>query len=186
MRSTKYIIGFAATICLVCGIVVAGSAESLKERQEINKQLDQKKKVLGVVSLYEAGEEITPAEIDKRFGDNIQAKLVDLSTGQYVDVSADELAAFDQRKARQDPARSQLADANPAQVARVPNQALVYLKLKGDKVDKLVLPIEGKGLWSTLYGYIALESDTNTIAGITFYEHAETPGLGGEVENPSW
>jgi hypothetical protein len=65
MRSTKYIIGFAATVCLVCGIVVAGSAESLKERQEINKQLDQKKKVLGVVSLYDSGEEITPDEIDK-------------------------------------------------------------------------------------------------------------------------
>jgi len=186
MRSTKYIIGFAAVVCLVCGIVVAGSAESLKERQEINKQLDQKKKVLGVVSLYSAGEVVTPDEIDKRFADNIQAKLVDLSTGQYVDVPAEELATFDQRKARQDPARSQVAQANKAQVARVPNQALVYLKLTDGKVEKLVLPIEGKGLWSTLYGYIALESDTNTIAGITFYEHGETPGLGGEVDNPSW
>ena len=186
MRSTKYIIGFAAVVCLVCGIVVAGSAESLKERQEINKQLDQKKKVLGVVSLYSAGEVVTPDEIDKRFADNIQAKLVDFSTGQYVDVSAEELATFDQRKARQDPARSKAAEANKAQVARVPNQALVYLKLTDGKVEKLVLPIEGKGLWSTLYGYIALESDTTTIAGITFYEHGETPGLGGEVDNPSW
>ena len=186
MRSTQYIIGFAAIVCLVCGIVVAGSAESLKERQEINKQLDQKKKVLGVVSLYESGEEVSPEEIDKRFADNIQAKLVDLSTGQYVDISAGELASFDQRKARQDPARSQAADANPAQVARVPNKALVDLKLKEGKVDKLVLPIEGKGLWSTLYGYIALEADTNTIAGITFYEHGETPGLGGEIDNPNW
>jgi Na+-transporting NADH:ubiquinone oxidoreductase subunit C len=186
MRSTQYIIGFAAIVCLVCGIVVAGSAESLKERQEINKQLDQKKKVLGVVSLYESGQVISPEQIDQLFADNIQAKLVDLATGQYVDISPDELASFDQRKARQDPARSQLAEANPAQVARVPNQALVYLKMKGGQVDKLVLPIEGKGLWSTLYGYIALESDTNTIAGITFYEHGETPGLGGEVENPNW
>ena len=186
MRSTQYIIGFAAAVCLVCGIVVAGSAESLRERQEVNQQLDKKKKVLGVVSLYESGEEITPDEIDKRFADNIEAKLVDLGTGQYVDVSAEELAAFDQRKARQDPARSQAAGSNAAQVARVPNQALVFLKLKDGKVDQLVLPIEGKGLWSTLYGYIALESDTNTIAGITFYEHGETPGLGGEVENPSW
>ena len=186
MRSTQYIIGFAAAICLVCGIVVAGSAESLKERQEINKQLDQKKKVLGVVSLYEAGEELTPDQINQRFADNIQAKLVDLATGQYVDASAEDIAAFDQRKARQDPARSAAAEANAAQVARVPNQALVYLKVKDGAVQNLVLPIEGKGLWSTLYGYLALESDTNTIAGITFYEHGETPGLGGEVENPNW
>lgn len=186
MRSTQYIIGFAALVCLVCGVVVAGSYESLKERQQINAQLDKKKKVLGVVSLYTAGEEITPEEIDKRFADNIQAKLVDLSTGQYADVTDEEIAAFDQRKARQDPARSKAADANQAQVARVPNEALVYLKVENGEIDQLVLPIEGKGLWSTLYGFIALESDTNTIAGITFYEHGETPGLGGEVENPSW
>ncbi len=186
MRSTKYIIGFAAIVCLVCSVVVAGSAVSLKDRQTINKQLDQKKKVLGVVSLYEAGEVITPEEINKRFADNIEAKLVDLKTGTYVDASADELANFDQKKARQDPERSQAAASNSAQVARVPNHALVYLKKKGGKVEKIVLPIEGKGLWSTLYGYIALESDTNTIAGITFYDHGETPGLGGEIENAAW
>ena len=120
MRSTQYIIGFAALVCLVCGVVVAGSYESLKERQQVNAQLDKKKKVLGVVSLYTAGEEITPEEIDKRFADNIQAKLVDLSTGQYADVTAEEIAAFDQRKARQDPARSKAAGSNQAQVARVP------------------------------------------------------------------
>jgi len=165
---------------------VSGSAVSLKERQTINKQLDQKKKVLGVVSLYEAGEDITPDEINKRFADNIEARLVDLQTGNYVDVTEEELANFDQRKARQDPARSAAADKNAAQVARVPNQALVYLLMKGDAVEKLVLPVEGKGLWSTLYGYVALESDTNTIAGLTFYEHGETPGLGGEVDNPNW
>jgi Na+-transporting NADH:ubiquinone oxidoreductase subunit C len=186
MRSTKYIIGFAALVCLVCSVVVAGSAVTLKERQTINKQLDQKKKVLGVVGLYTSGEEITPEEINKRFAENIEAKLVDLESGTYVEVSAEELANFDQRKARQDPARSKSVASNPAQVARVPNRVLVYLGLRHGKVDKLVLPIEGKGLWSTLYGFIALESDTNTIAGLTFYEHGETPGLGGEIENPAW
>jgi Na+-transporting NADH:ubiquinone oxidoreductase subunit C len=186
MRSTKYILGFAAIVCLVCSVVVSGSAVSLKDLQTINKQLDQKKKVLGVVSLYESGEEITPEEINKRFADNIVAKLVDLETGTYVDASEEELALFDQRKARQNPESSKVADDNAAKVGRVPNHALIYLKTKGGKVENLILPIEGKGLWSTLYGYIALESDINTIAGITFYEHGETPGLGGEIENPSW
>lgn len=186
MRSTKYTLGFAAIVCLVCSVVVSGAAVSLKDLQTINKQLDQKKKVLGVVSLYEAGEEITPEEINQRFADNIVAKLVDLETGTYVETSEEELANFDQRKARQDVDSSKVARDNPAKVGRVPNHALVYLKTKDGKVEKLVLPIEGKGLWSTLYGYIALESDTNTIAGITFYEHGETPGLGGEIENASW
>ena len=141
MRSTKYIIGFAAVICLVCSVIVSGSAVSLKERQTINKQLDQKKKVLGVVGLYDSSEAITPDEINSRFADSIQARLVDLSEGNYVDISAEELAKYDQRKARQDPARSSAADSNDAQVARVPNQALVYLFMKDDEVQKLVLPV---------------------------------------------
>jgi Na+-transporting NADH:ubiquinone oxidoreductase subunit C len=186
MRSTKYILTFAAIVCLVCSVVVSGSAVTLKERQTINKQLDQKKKVLGVVDLYTSGEVLTPDEINKRFADNMVAKLVDLSSGTYVEATEDELNNFDQRKARQDVSKSSLAPANSAKVARVPNHVLVYLQTKDGKVDKLVLPVEGKGLWSTLYGFIALESDTNTIAGITFYEHGETPGLGGEIENPNW
>jgi Na+-transporting NADH:ubiquinone oxidoreductase subunit C len=186
MRSTKYIIGFAAIVCLVCSVVVSGAAVSLKERQTINAQLDQKKKVLGVVNLYTAGESITPDEINSRFAENMETKLVDLDSGKYVDASAEELAAFDQTKARQDVERSKAVDSNAAGVARVPNQALIFLQKKDGQIDKLVLPIEGQGLWSTLYGYIALESDTNTIAGITFYKHGETPGLGGEVDNPSW
>jgi Na+-transporting NADH:ubiquinone oxidoreductase subunit C len=55
-----------------------------------------------------------------------------------------------------------------------------------DKLLQVVLPVYGKGLWSTLRGYMALKSDYETIQGLTFYEHGETPGLGGEVDNPTW
>ena len=58
--------------------------------------------------------------------------------------------------------------------------------MEGEEIRMLILPIEGKGLWSTMYGFIALAPDTTTIKGLTFYEHGETPGLGGEVDNPSW
>ncbi|MDP6717263.1 MAG: NADH:ubiquinone reductase (Na(+)-transporting) subunit C, partial [Pirellulaceae bacterium] len=47
------------------------------------------------------------------------------------------------------------------------------------------VPIIGRGLWSKLYGYLSLESDLNTVKGITFYKHGETPGLGAEIEK-SW
>jgi len=63
---------------------------------------------------------------------------------------------------------------------------LVYIFREGDSIDKIVLPVRGAGLWSTLYGFLALEADLNTVAGLGFYEHAETPGLGGEVDNPVW
>ena len=54
------------------------------------------------------------------------------------------------------------------------------------EIDTLILPIRGYGLWSTLWGFIALEEDYNTVVGLGFYSHAETPGLGGEVDNPKW
>ena len=127
-----------------------------QERQEINAQLDKKKKVLGVVSLYTAGEDITPEEIDKRFADNIQAKLVDLSTGQYAVKKRSPPSTNARHGKTQHGARR---PTPTAQVARVPNQALVYLKVENGEIDHLVLPIEGKGLWFTLYGFIALERD---------------------------
>jgi len=55
-----------------------------------------------------------------------------------------------------------------------------------NKIQKVVLPIRGYGLWGTLYGYLSLDSDLNTIKGIEYYDHKETPGLGGEVDNPAW
>jgi Na+-transporting NADH:ubiquinone oxidoreductase subunit C len=95
-------------------------------------------------------------------------------------------ATYDQRKACKDPTASRAAPANNAGVTRLPKLALVYQRVEGGQVQSLILPIEGKGLWSTLYGYLALATDTTTIEGITFYEHGETPGLGGEIDNPSW
>ena len=53
-----------------------------------------------------------------------------------------------------------------------------------DAPSKYAFPISGKGLWSMLYGYLALESDLETIAGVSFYKHGETPGLGAEIEKP--
>ena len=88
--------------------------------------------------------------------------------------------SFDQQKAKKDLERSTEAPANSAKVKRLPNQAKVYHIMKGDKVESVVIPIEGYGLWSTLYGFLALDADTKTVRGITFYEHGETPGLGGE------
>ena len=63
----------------------------------------------------------------------------------------------------------------------------VYLvRDKDDKISRIVVPIHGYGLWSTMYAFLALESDADTVAGISYYQQAETPGLGGEVENPRW
>ncbi len=184
-HSSRYIVLFALAVCGVCSVFVATSAVSLKERQERNKLLDVQKKVLALAGLMGDGERLPDAEISGRFERNIEQHIVDLATGNY-DETVDK-TKFDQRAAAADPDQSREAPENLAKVRRVPNKASVYhVKGSDGEVEALILPIHGKGLWSTLYGFISLGADVQTIQGITFYEHGETPGLGGEVDNPRW
>lgn len=183
-HSTGYTIGFAALVCVVCGIGVASAAVALADRQAENKKLDQQKQVLSVAGLIGEGEQLKPEDITKRFTDNIKVEVIELKTGEPA--KGIDTLAFDQRRAQKDPATSIEAPPNAAKVLRLPNNALVYNVVKNGAVEKIILPIEGYGLWSTLYGFLALSADGNTIQGITFYQHGETPGLGGEVDNPKW
>ncbi len=183
-HSNAYIVGFAAAVCLVCSIFVSSAAVALRPRQVENKELDRQKQVLTVAGLIETGQSVAADEVQRLFDESIVARAVELSSGAY-DESVDP-STYDQRKATKDPAMSRPAGPNSAGLQRLPNKALVYQKVVDDNVEMVILPIEGKGLWSTLYGFIALAPDGSTIEGITFYEHGETPGLGGEVENPSW
>jgi len=177
--NNSYIIGFATAVCLVCSIVVSTSAVALRERQDRNKVLDRQTKVLVVAGLLEEGQKATAEQVEGLFNDNIRIRAVDLASGEYDD--AVDVNTYDQRKAEKDPDMSRAAPPNNAGLTRVPDVALVYQKVEGDQVEMLILPVEGKGLWSTLYGFLALAPDTTTIDGITFYEHGETPGLGGGV-----
>jgi len=183
-HSNAYIIGFAAGVCLVCSIFVATSAVALKEKQEQNKVLDRHKKVLIVAGLMEEGQEISPEEVHRLFEENIRTRAIDLKTGEFDD--SIDVTTYDQRKATKDPSMSREAPPNNAGIARLPNKVIIYERMEGDDVALLILPVEGKGLWSTLYGFLALAPDCRTIEGLTFYEHGETPGLGGEIDNPRW
>ena len=189
-----YILGFCVIVCLVCAVVVSSSAVGLKERQETNKLLDRQKKVLTVAGLLSEGEAASADKIQSLFAKRIKPVIVDLKTGQENAEATKNAGTFDQKKMQKDPAQSSAAPKNRAGVRRVPNQAMVYQVSKGDissdgagfELTQYIFPIEGKGLWSTLYGFLAVAPDGNTVKGITFYEHGETPGLGGEVDNPSW
>lgn len=186
LNDTVYTFLFAGVVCLICSLLVSTSAVALRSRQEANKLLDRQQKVLAVSGLIEEGESLPAAEIQERFAQNIEPRVVNLDTGDYVPEDEVNPATFDQQKAAKDPERSTAAPQNKAQVRRIPNNALVYQVVENGEITELILPVEGKGLWSTLYGYIALDKDTTTIKGLTFYQHGETPGLGGEVDNPRW
>lgn len=183
-RSVWYTIGFAAVVCLICSVLVTTAAVSLEERQDVNKLLDKQRNVLQAAGLAKPGEKLDAEEVQRRF-EAFEPVVVDLRTGKEDPSTSPD--SVDQRQMTSDPAESREMPKNPAQVTRVANEAVVY-KLKDDQgnLEMLVLPVEGKGLWSTLYGFLAVGPDAEEIKGLTFYQHGETPGLGGEVDNPRW
>ncbi len=183
-HSARHTVIFATVLCIVFSVIVSTVSVSLKERQQENRRLDKIKNVLSVAGLMEPGESLSREEITRRFETSLVPHLVDLETGRYV--SGVDALSFDQRRAARDPEQSQEAPDNRAKVRRTPDRALIFQQMDGDEVASIILPIEGYGLWSTLYGYLALEADARTIRGITFFEHGETAGLGGEVDNPRW
>lgn len=172
--------GVALALCIVCAVVVSSAAVILRPTQEVNKLLDLKSNILASAGLLKQG-----VSIETQF-EQISTRVVDLETGRFTD--AVDAASYDQRKASKDPALSVALDPkqDPAKIKRRANYATVYLLETEQGIEKIILPIKGYGLWSTLYGFLALESDLQTVAGIGFYEHTETPGLGGEVDNPRW
>ena len=175
------ILTVALGLCLVCSVVVSTAAVVLKPAQQANKTLDMKRNILMAAGLLD------PAlSVEEQF-EQVETRLVSLDEGRFVE--GVDPASFDQRKAAKNPAQSRAipGEADPAKLVRREDQALVYLVHdQQGGLDKIILPIRGYGLWSTLHGFMALESDGNTVAGLGFYEHAETPGLGGEVDNPDW
>lgn len=172
----------ATAICVVCSIVVSAAAVALKPRQERNKALDLKANIVAAANLLEEG--ATGDRIEELYK-QIEPKVVDLNTGEYVDIDP---AEFDARKEAMNPESSTRLPPEDSKVGilRRPNHQVVYLVKKEGRLERLILPVYGKGLWSTMYGLIALDSDLNTVESFGFYEHAETPGLGGEVDNPNW
>jgi Na+-transporting NADH:ubiquinone oxidoreductase subunit C len=186
LDSTRYTFAFAAAVCVVCALLVAVSAVSLHEKQEINALLYRQKNVLQAAGLVQPGEDLTEREVLLRFAANIRVRLVDLATGKLVPEDKQDPKTYDQRRARNDPAMSRVAPPNNAGVSRVPNWGAAYFVNKGGAIHLVVLPVEGVGMWGTLYGFIALEPDGNTVRGLSYYDQKETPGLGGEVGNPKW
>jgi|TARA_B110000495_G_C23035064_1_gene617841 Na+-transporting NADH:ubiquinone oxidoreductase subunit C len=170
----------ALVLCVVCSVIVSAAAVMLRGKQQENAVNEKKMNILAA-----AGIEVVNGDLETAFA-TITPKLVDMRTGEF---STDEdVMSYNMRKAAKDPSKAR-ALTREQDIASIRKQSLystVYLVEGEQGIERIILPIHGYGLWSTLYGFIALESDLNTVAGLGFYEHAETPGLGGEVDNPKW
>lgn len=181
--SVKGTLTVALVLCIVCSVVVSTAAVILKPQQQANAELDMKRNVLLAGGLIDADQHNAKV-IEEAFG-NVTIKYVDLRTGEFTD----EAPAGGSGRAA-----AKIADASeklpPAQdkakIIRREHTKEVYLVEENGELQKIILPVRGYGLWGQLYGFLALQSDLKTVAGLGFYEHKETPGLGGEVDNPNW
>ena len=187
--STRYTILFATVVCVVCALVVAVAAVGLRSQQEANALAFRQKNVLLAAGLVKPDETRSDRELEQLFDRHVETRLVELESGRYEEGGRIDPRTYNQRRARNDPALSRAAPPNEAKVARLPTYGGVFLIRDGtgDKtVRQVVLPIEGIGMWGTIYGLLAVDRDGKTIRGLTFYDQKETPGLGGEISNPKW
>jgi Na+-transporting NADH:ubiquinone oxidoreductase subunit C len=149
---------FALIICTVCSLLLSGVSEGLRDRRELNQALDVKKNILKAVDLRDPlPKKASQDQVLSVFNSKIEARVID-SSGEFV------------------------SGVDPETIEDGQGLYPIYIYKENERTLAYCFPIVGKGLWSTLYGYFALEPDAKTVRGITFYQHGETPGLGAEIE----
>lgn len=181
----------ALILCLVCSVMVSAVAVGLKSKQQENARLDLNKNILMAADMYDP-ETDSSGVIPERFAD-FDVRLVNLQTGKFAtdqEISAagiNDVDGYDASKAARTPYLSTSLADDIAKIGGKPNFAKVYLaKNANGEIDQIVLPIHGAGLWGPIFGLLTLDKDLNTVKGVNFYQHKETPGLGSRIEEPQW
>ncbi len=180
-ESRKKTVFVALAVCFSCSVIVASAAVGLRPLQVANQEADRIRNIVDVAGVQQPGQTVLEAFA------NVEAVLIRLSDGTESDST--NVSGFSIERASKDPAMSSALtrSEDPANIKRRPDYMPVYMvRDEAGDLRTLILPIHGAGLWSTLYGFLALEGDLRTVHGLKFYQHAETPGLGGEVDNPNW
>ena len=172
-------------VALVCSVLVSLAAITLKPKQLRNQLVERSRNIISLTGLVPVGATLSDDQILAAI-EQLDIRVVDVDTGEF-DASIDP-AEFDARAAVNNP---DLSVAIPptddaAKLGRRARHAVVYLVWDDDELSRVILPIHGQGMWSTLYGYLALEADLNTIAAVSFYEQTETAGIGDLIQRPDW
>ncbi len=172
-------------VALVCSSLVSAAVVILRPIQLNNQLLDRSRNIMQLTGLLPEAETPGDEEMLSLFK-SLDARIVNIDEGSFDDTI--DARTFDQRRAVSDPELGVAvpAELDRARLGRRSRYATVYLVWREGELDRIILPIRGSGMWSTLYGYLALEGDMNTIAAATFYEQTETPGLGSQITRADW
>ena len=175
-------VGIVVAVCLVCSIVVSGAAVGLRSLQQTNAALDKKSNILNAAGLYEMG--MSNKEIESVYDSKVEPRFVNLDEGTFVEAPKPD---YDMYKAAKETEYSTKVTNSNVGFQRRPNVASVYLvRNDAGEVSRIILPVHGSGLWDLMYGFLAVDADGQTVRELIYYQQKETPGLGGEVQNPAW
>lgn len=167
-------------LCLVCSIIVSGAAVGLKDRQEANAAIAKQQNILRT-----AGVELGGRSVDVVFAERVRLLTFNRETSQVSEFNS--LIELDEAL-RQSAAKDGGELARAAGIRGLLRDIPIFVIRgeDGSSVDSYVMDIRGAGLWGMMYAFLAIDPDGKTIRGINFYDHSETPGLGGEIQNPRW
>lgn len=172
-------------VALVCSILVSVAAITLKPIQLRNQLVERSRNVVALTGLVPAGTVLSSDEILETV-ERLDIRVLNIDTGRFE--TGMDPAEFDARAAVNDPEQSIAipASEDSANLGRRASYAVIYLAWDDDELKRIIFPIVGQGMWSTLRGFLALEADLNTIGAVSFYEQAETAGLGDQITRPDW
>ena len=165
---------FVMLVAFMSSLLLAFIAMSLKPKMDYNVVLDKKKSILRSIDINVVG--LTPNELDEKYNLHIEEIVVNSSGSIVDDIMLSDIIWVEDK-----------GTGTTNYIYKTTNEELVneyYPIYKTSNPNGYIIPISGKGLWSTLKGYFAVAEDKNSTMGIVFYEHGETPGLGAEVDKP--
>jgi len=167
-------IQFVMIVSFISSLVLAFVAMSLKPKIDKNVLLDKKQSILKSIDIDVSN--LSSEELDQKYNLHIQEMVIDKNGFIQNDIALTELVWIENK-----------GSGITNYIFESDNQKYInefFPIYKTSAPDGYIIPISGKGLWSTLKGYFAVSDDKNSTLGIVFYEHGETPGLGAEVDKP--
>ena len=169
---------------VVCSLLVSASVVLLRPLQLANALLERSQNIMSLSGLLPDRALDNEEMLDLFL--QLDSRVLDIDSATFIDEMDPD--TFDQRRAAASPDSSTPipSDMDLASLGRRSRYATVYLVWNEGEFDRIILPIRGNGMWSMIYGFLALESDLDTIAAAVFYEQGETPGLGDQITRPDW
>ena len=165
-------IQFVMIVSFISSLVLASMAMSLKPSIDNNVMLDKKKSLLKSIGIDATG--FDEESLDVKYRYHIEELVINKNGNIVDDIKLSDLLWIEDKGS----GATNYINSNSGSINE-------YLPIyKTNNPNGYIIPVSGKGLWSTLKGYFALSDDKNTTMGIVFYEHGETPGLGAEVDKP--